>query len=419
MRRVLMVAYHFPPLAGSSGIQRTLRFVQHLPKFGWEPIVLTASAHAYERTSEDLMGDVPPQTVVERAFALDTSRHLSIKGRYIGALARPDRWMSWKFDAVRVGMRLIREHQPAALWSTYPIATAHLIGAELARRTGLPWIADFRDPMAQEGYPADPATYRQFVAIESHAVATAACSVFTTPGAARTYRERYPAAAHRIAVVENGYDEESFVAEEQAGKPVAPLHPGAFTLLHSGIVYPQERDPTQLFAGLRLLREQGRIDPTRLRLRFRAAVHEGLLHRLAEAAGVADFIETLPAIPYREALHEMRCADGLLVLQAGDCNDQIPGKLYEYLRARRPIVCFTDPKGDTAGLLRGAGIDSIADLASAPAMASCMDQWLDAVGSGTAKLPDAAFVSSASRAERTHQLAQHLDQASGWGSPTA
>ena len=162
MKRVLMVAYHFPPLTGSSGIQRTLRFVQHLPSFNWQPLVLTASPRAYERTSDDLNRDIPPGTVVRRAFALDTARHLSISGRYVGAMARPDRWVSWRFDAVRRGLQMIREYKPDAIWSTYPIATAHLIGAELQRRSGLPWIADFRDPMAQDGYPVDPITRAQY-----------------------------------------------------------------------------------------------------------------------------------------------------------------------------------------------------------------------------------------------------------------
>ncbi|HSQ81014.1 MAG TPA: glycosyltransferase, partial [Casimicrobiaceae bacterium] len=162
MKRVLMIAYHFPPLAGSSGIQRTLRFVQHLPAFGWEPAVLTADPRAYERTSEDLDAEVPDGVQVERAFALDTARQLSIAGRYPGFLARPDRWMTWQYAAVRSGMKLIRRWRPDVIWSTYPIATAHVIGSVLHRRSGLPWIADFRDPMAQEGYPADPRIWQSF-----------------------------------------------------------------------------------------------------------------------------------------------------------------------------------------------------------------------------------------------------------------
>jgi hypothetical protein len=104
MKRVLMIAYHFPPLAGSSGIQRTLRFAQQLPDFGWEPIVLTAHPRAYERVSDDLLREVPINLVVHRAFALDTARHLSIARRYPGFLARPDRWMSWRWGAVAAGM---------------------------------------------------------------------------------------------------------------------------------------------------------------------------------------------------------------------------------------------------------------------------------------------------------------------------
>jgi hypothetical protein len=212
LKRVLMVAYHFPPLAGSSGVQRTLRFVQHLPAFGWEPLVLTASERAYERTSPDLLAVVPPNTVVQRAFALDTARHLQIAGRYAAFMARPDRWVSWKFAAIREGLRMIKRFKPEAIWSTYPIATAHLIASELSKQSGLPWVADFRDPMAQEGYPADPLTHKAYVEIESDAAKHARFCVFTTPGAARIYQERFPAVADRMMVLENGYDEESFVA---------------------------------------------------------------------------------------------------------------------------------------------------------------------------------------------------------------
>ena len=70
-KRVLLIAYHYPPLRGSSGIQRALRFSQYLREFGWEPIVLTAHPRAYQDKSEDLLADVPPGVIVERAFALD------------------------------------------------------------------------------------------------------------------------------------------------------------------------------------------------------------------------------------------------------------------------------------------------------------------------------------------------------------
>lgn len=413
MKRVLMIAYHFPPLAGSSGIQRTLRFVQHLPKFGWEPLVLSADPRAYERTSDDLVGDIPQATVVRRAFALDTARHLSIAGRYVGAMARPDRWVSWKYGAIREGMRMIREFKPQAIWSTYPIATAHLVGAELQRKSGLPWIADFRDPMAQEGYPADPMTWQCYQAIEENTLRTACYSTFTTPGAARTYLSRYPIGAERVVVLENGYDEETFAASASAGQVRQSLHPGAITLLHSGIVYPAERDPTQFFAALGELKASGSITAGSLVVRFRASVHDDLLQSLATRYGVTEFIDCQPPIPYREALAEMLNADGLLVMQAANCNEQIPAKIYEYLRASRPILSLTDPLGDTATTLRQAGATDIARLDSLDEIREVLPAFLDAIRQGRATLPHPQVVENASREGRTAQLAKLLDSAVG------
>ena len=410
MKRVLMIAYHFPPMAGSSGIQRTLRFVQHLPRFGWQPLVLSAHPRAYERTSDDLESEIPTGTVVRRAFALDTARHLAVGERYAGFMARPDRWVSWRFDAVRQGMRMIREFRPDAIWSTYPIATAHLIGAALQRRSGLPWIADFRDPMAQEGYPADPVTRQQFRDIEQLATRQAGWCVFTTPGAARMYRERYPESAERIVVVENGYDEESFVAAEQAGPGLAsPLNPGALTLLHSGIVYPSERNPVPLFAALGRLKDKGLIEPGRFKVRFRAAVHDELLHDLARQHRIEPFIETCPAVGYQAALEEMLRADALLVMQGSGCNEQIPAKIYEYLRAGRPIVCLSDPAGDTAGVLRQAGVDRIARLDSIDEIEALLPEFLAAVRQGPASHPEPEIVKRASRLARAQALANMLD----------
>ena len=409
MKRLLMIAFHFPPLAGSSGIQRTISFARHLPRFGWEPLVLTAHPRAYGRVSDDQLGDVPSDVIVERAFALDSARHFAILGRYPALAARPDRWITWWLGAVPMGLAMIRKYRPDALWSTYPIATAHKIGHTLHRLSGLPWIADFRDPMAQDGYPADPKTWNSFKEIEESALRRATFSVFATPGAVSTYRERYPELpAARLAVIENGYDEESFSRLDGSDK--APLQPGTFTLVHSGIVYPSERDPTQLFRALRLLLDEGRLRPAELRLRLRAPGHEAPLSKLVDECRVADCVDLLPPIPYRDALLEMMRADGLLVLQASNCNDQIPAKVYEYFRCRRPVIALTDPAGDTARLLREAGIHSIARLDSAQEIALALRRFLDQVKRGDAARPSDAFVRAASRVQKTREFASLLEQ---------
>ena len=246
-----MIAFHFPPLSISSGIHRTLSFARHLLGAGWQPIVLSASPRAYENVSAAHVDPIPRQVIVERAFALDTARHLAVFGRYPAVLARPDRWASWWFGGVFAGLRLVRKYRPTAIWSTYPIATAHTIAATLSRLSGLPWIADFRDPMAQEGYPSDLKTRASFRRIEERALRSSAYAVFVAPGAARMYSRRYPdIPTERFKVIENGYDEEAFRVAEAAAAERKPLNPGSVTLLHSGIVYPSERDPAMLFEAL-------------------------------------------------------------------------------------------------------------------------------------------------------------------------
>ena len=407
-----MVAYHFPPLRGSSGIQRTLRFVQHLPKFGWEPLVLTASPRAYEETSDDQLREIPDGVVVRRAFALNTARHLSLFGRYPGALALPDRWATWRFDAVRTGLAMIRQYQPDAIWSTYPIATAHVIGSTLARRGGLPWIADFRDPMAQDGYPADPRAWNAYRAIEEDALRNAKASVFTTPGCAALYRERYPdVPADRSVVIENGYDEETFARAEAArGHGVASPTAGRFVLLHSGVVYPDERDPRPLFDALGRLKRSGALTASNFCLRLRASAYDPMLAALASEHDIAELIALEPAIPYAAALQEMLEVDGLLILQASNCNQQIPAKLYEYVRAKRPVLALTDPVGDTATTLRAAGLTSIARLDDAASIASALLAFIERVRAGGESLATVEAITASSREGRTAAFAALLER---------
>lgn len=404
-RRVLMVAFQFPPFAMSSGVQRTLRFVRHLPGHGWSPIVLSAHPRAYDAVSTDLLKEISPDVVVERAFALDAARHMSIAGRFPGFLARPDRWRSWATCAVPAGLRLIKRHRPDVIWTTYPIATALLIALRLHRETGIPLVADFRDPMVQDGYPADPKTWRVFDRIEKDIGREAAKLVFVTPSALAVYRTRYAGPADdRFVMIENGFDEESFVAAEQ-GLDAAPLNPGCFTLLHSGVVYPSERDPTALFAALGRMRRDGRIDARRVRLRFRAPVHADLLRRLAIQTETSDLIEILPSMPYAQALAEMLRADGLMVMQGANCNEQIPAKLYEYLRARRPILGLADPVGDTASTLRRSGVTHIARLEDSEQVEAVITQFLAQAPSGASPAPLRAELAAMSRRARTRELA--------------
>ncbi len=426
-----MIAFHYPPMRGSSGIQRTLTFSQHLPQHGWQPLLLSAHPRAYANSGADQLAEIPAGMVVRRAFALDTSRHLAVGGRYPLLMALPDRWVTWLLGAVPAGLGLIRRHRPALIWSTYPIATAHLIGLALHRLTGLPWVADLRDPMTDHDYPANPLTRRVYRWIERQTIARCSVAVCTTPGAIQTYRARFPdIPAERYALIENGYDEANFAqaggaapaghggaaanAADYADTSAAPEPPptpaAPLTLVHSGVIYPSERDPRPLFAALAELQRAGQISPQRLQLVLRATGHDDYLRPLLREYGIEQMVTLAPHIAYRAALAEMLGAGGLLVLQAANCNHQIPAKLYEYFRAGRPILALTDAAGDTAAALRQAGIDTIAQLDSREDIMHQLLRFLTLAEAGQAPLASTAAVAASSRAARSAQLGELLDR---------
>lgn len=373
-KKVLMIAFHFPPQAGSSGILRTLNFAKYLPANGWTPIVLSANPRAYEECRDDLLKSIPKETKVIRAFALDAARHLGIMRKYPSILALPDRWSTWWFGAVWAGLKEIRKEKPSVIWSTYPITSAHLIGATLAKISGLPWVADFRDPMINGDYPSEPLQRRSWQWLESLVLRTASRCVFTTERAAEVYRLRYPAAAEKCMVIENGYDEEAFTDN-------VPLRSGInddqVFMLHSGIIYPRDRDPSAFFGAIAKIIEENHVDRSKLRVRFRAPHHVAEVEALAAAYGLQDVVDVAPPIPYREAISEMMGADLLLVFQGSHFNSQIPAKIYEYLRAGRPVMGLLDPSGDTASQLSKFDAVELADISDTENIVKQMQQWLE------------------------------------------
>jgi glycosyltransferase involved in cell wall biosynthesis len=410
-RRVLLIAYHYPPVKISSGIQRTLKFSAYLRENGWEPMVLTISPRAYEQTSDDQIAEIPEGMVVERAFGLDTSRHLAIGKRYPGLLAQPDRWVSWLPGAVWRGMSMIRRHRPSVIMSTYPIATAHLIGLSLQRLSGLPWVADFRDLMTEPGYPRDPLTWRIHRRLEAAIIRRCARAVFTTEGARAMYAERYPEKpASNWSVIENGFDDENF-RDAESGFDRKPIgQPGQLTLIHSGILYPQERNPRPFFAALRALKDSGEIGPARLQVVLRATGSDHIYRPMLTELNLTDIVKLAPTANYREALREMLVADGLLLFQASICNHQVPAKLYEYLRAGRPIFTLTDPIGNTADVLRAAEAMDIVNIADADDITVGLRHFLGRLQDGSATGARREIANLHSRRSRTRELARLLDQ---------
>lgn len=416
-----MIAFHYPPFQGSSGILRTWNFTKLLPELGWQPLLLTASERAYGKSlnSSSKGLRVPEGLLMWRAMGFDAARDLSIRGRYPHALALPDRWASWYVPAVLRALRVVRQHRPSVIWSTYPIATALLVGLTVHRLTGLPWVADFRDSMTEEGYPAHPWDHRAYSWIEKRVVANAQRLVFTTPGSQSMYLARYAdLAPQRTTVIANGYSEDDFAAAGPIARAAGPAPGRPLRLVHSGILYPSERDPRPFFDAVAKLKVAGMLRAEDVTFAFRASGHDPAIREMVESRGIGDLVSLAEPLDYHAALAEMLQAHGLLLFQAANCNHQIPAKVYEYLRAGRPILALTDRRGDTAAVLEAAGAATIVDIANSGEIAAQLPSFLERVRAGTEPCGDAAAIRSFSRRAGAESLSRVLEACSGDGSPS-
>ncbi len=426
MNKVMLIAYHFPPVRVSSGLQRTLSFAQDLKTHNWRSMVLSIHPRAFAETSEGQLSDIPEDVDVVRAQGWDTARHLAVSGRYWGAMALPDRWVSWWLGGVFSGLKMIFTKKPAIIFSTYPIATAHLIGLTLHRLTGIPWIADFRDSMTEDHYPREPRRRRVFRWIERKTLAHCSKAIFTTPSALKMYQQRYPDLDRSTWVlIPNGYNEEIFKEVEASvarqGVPKCPVQQGhsrelgaqtaslrKYTLLHSGVLYPSERDPNPFFQALAALKERGIIDAQRLHIVLRATGHDELYRPSLERLGISDLVTLADGVDYRSALAEMFTVDALLVFQSAGCNHQIPAKIYEYFRSGKPIFSLTDKAGDTASVLREAGLDDIVPLDDQQQIEAGFSDFWEKIQRKEAPMADASVTRLYSRQHASKLLADQL-----------
>lgn len=350
-----------------------------------------------------------PQVPVIRSFALDTQRHLSLKGRYFKCMALPDRWSSWALSAAVTGAYLVRKHKVDAIVTTHPIASAVLAGYAIHKLTGKPWIADFRDSMTEDEYPADKQTREVYRWIERKAVKHGSQLIFTARSTIEMYRKRYPQlAADKCMLLSNGYDEEDFEWVGQAEPTHEAISGRATRLLHLGLIYPSERDPRPFFRAVAQLKKEQALTAADVVIDLRASGFEDYYSKIIAELGIGDMIRLLPAIPYPQAIRDAAGSDGLLIFQAANCDHQIPAKAYEYLRLRKPILALTSDTGDTTALFREAGGATIVDLSDEGAIFKALPVFLNALRNGGHPVSDLERVQKYARRNQAMALAQTL-----------
>jgi glycosyltransferase involved in cell wall biosynthesis len=386
---VLIVAYHFPPEA-SIGTHRTLRLVRQLAERGWDVTVLTGTRATYSSGCSidlDLLTRVPETVRVVRAPVLrpvdrmsDIFKRFRHKGRaehaaaaapaqrparsgdartalgrgrdlLDGLLRIPDAHVGWMLPAIAAGTLTAGRRWPDVLYSTAPPWTGQLVARTLAGILNCPWVADFRDPWARAPWRERrlPAARRAAEVMERSVIRRADAVVFTTQTNLDEYERFYRIGSGRkFRLVRNGCDRQEFNGLTTAARD------SRFTLLHAGSLY-GGRKPTALFAALAALRDRGVISADMFCFRQIGRVGLSDFDMAAERdrLGLQGLVELSAALPRREILRQMVSASCLLLLQPGT-TVSIPGKLFEYFAAGRPVLGLAE-EGETSDLIRASG----------------------------------------------------------------
>ena len=353
--KVLLISWYFPPHNDIAAI-RVGKLARFLTRRGHDVRVLTTRKREPDRS---LTVEIPEQHVIagdwydidklahpvtawrkanpeiassnvadkwqQSKFELYLRRHFS--GFYNSLFFFPDRYVGWYPRLVKDGIALLREWQPDVIYATGPPFSTFLGASRLARKHGIPWIAEFRDRWTDDPYfPPPKWRARLDIALESWLIRSASALVTVSPPWVEFYKQKH---AKNTVLAYNGFASEDFPTE------ALDSDPGPVRIVHMGTVYAGRRDPQPLFQAL----ATGGFDPKDVRVCFYG---RGLsfIRQIAERLGVEAFVELHPPVPYKESVEIQRRADVLLLLQWNNPREQgnVPAKLFEYLAVRRPIL---------------------------------------------------------------------------------
>lgn len=401
--KILIVSWYMPPY-NTMGALRVGKFAHYLNSAGHDVRVLSASGLPFSQTlprefPEDRIVRTPyrdmndPLRALNRmlrplrggakdggsaakpaASAADAGGGQSSGGGLLRRLRVvweevtnfPDARVTWRFTAVRGGEKMLRNWRPEIIFASAPPFTGLMIGRRLSRRFGIPWVAEYRDRFYEDPYDQPSALRKKAEKwFEDRLLKQVSGIVTVSEPWAEDYRVRL---GLPVMTVYNGFDPQQFPADF----PREPTDPDVLRIVYTGVLYAGRRDPSPLFEAMSRLGEAGKA----IRVAFYGA-SEALLHSMARRHGVLDRIETHQSVPYDESIALQMNADILLLLQWNDPREagNVPGKLFEYIGARRPVLGIGYEGGVPARILREREAGVV--LNDPGAIAERLTQWIE------------------------------------------
>ncbi|MDZ4148712.1 MAG: glycosyltransferase family 4 protein [Flavobacteriaceae bacterium] len=356
MKKVLIVTYYWPP-AGGPGVQRWLKFVKYLPEFGIEPHVYVPENPNYPIVDETLVSESNPAINIIKhpifePYALGkliskrktnrissgiiTEKNPSLMEKFLlfirGNLFIPDARMFWVNPSKRFLKKYIQDHHIDTLITSGPPHSLHLIGLKLKKELNIRWIADFRDPWTTISYHSKlrmlQFVQKKHLRMEQEVLQTADEIIVTS----RTLQQAYQKITKKsISLITNGFDQADFEKY--------PLDT-SFSITHIGSML-SGRNPVVLWEALKeLVKEQPEFKK-QLKIRLVGIVGQNVINALSEL-GLMPFVQQLGYVSHEEAVKLQHSAQLLLLaeIDSADTKVIIPGKFFEYLSAKRPILAI-------------------------------------------------------------------------------
>lgn len=362
MKRVLFLAYLFPPIA-NSGTQRPLKFVKYLSQFGWQPTVVTAAHAGGHRVDEGLLADIPAGVRVVRVPMVDEQISDTIKkwtgGTRTGEriadavgwrlrerFRKPDLYALWRPAARRAALRLMRDEHFDAIYATGFPWTTLLTAVDLSKATGVPLVADFRDPWVGEDlFRSERPPASEERPLERLVVEHAAAVTTVAPTMTKRLIAAYPElSAAKFSTIFNGFD------PSDLDRPARANH-AKFRIAYAG-VWKEGYNPSPIYDVIDWLKRSSPEVLAEVEV-----IAAGFEPGEAARRGLSEHITEPGVLSHQDAVALMHSADILFLTNGDGARQQLglPGKMYEYLATGRPVLALTHPDGDAGRIIQQVG----------------------------------------------------------------
>ena len=379
MKRLLVITYYWPPVGGS-GVQRWVKFAKYLPSEGWQPVIYTPKNPDLASIDESLLEDIPAEAeILKKNICEPYSIYRKLtgskgqikveanpgnggKGSFMkkislwirGNFFMPDPRCLWIRPSVRFLKKYLKEHPVDVIVSTGPPQSMHLIARKVSLATGIPWVADFRDPWTKIFYfkhlRLSKWAEKKHHRLEQDVLDDATAVVAVSPLVQKDFAQMTETPVH---LVTNGYDESDYQEEIQSD--------GNFNVVHTGLLT-GEGNPVNLWKALGEKCRKDNEFADRFRLILAGKTDQSVLNSITEA-GLDKYLTDHGYVDHSKAVMLQRSASVLIlpIREEPETKAILPGKLFEYLAARRPIVGVGTSEGAMATVLQETGAGKIFD----------------------------------------------------------